>query len=533
MYYDRHVYAMLPVVYASMILTLVLRFLFNLSRRRTDVVLVGLRDILRLANVPLEQLDYIPHDSRTVLQRFRLDHITTTYVMCPGCYALYPITVTEKTCTHKPTEESEPCGTPILHSIRRSTRDRRLDDNASPSETDDEEGRGDDGNYAPIKTYTHQSFKHWLASTLCRPGMEEIIDDYDRIFARKDDIEDIWDTEFMRNFPDSTQTTDERTPFFTPTMKQDGRYAFSLSVDSFDPLGNVTAKHTISATGINMVLLNLPPHSRHETENFYHAGVVPGPGKPSNEQMNHFTQLIVDEFVPLYDHGIRYSKTAKYPNGRACKCVIAILVTDALAARQVAGFHSVTSYYPCSFCLVTIHDLETLTQPWSERDPIRHCEHTARWKSAPTLADRKKIEESYHIRWSPLLELRYWNPSLSTVIDSMHNLYLGLIQDHCRNIWGIHTEYDSGGGELCPKTYHHRPTPGAFSSLLDTIRQGNDTPKLLEILCKRTTSHAALWYICFDHGLRRDGDQYKLARRIVNWVRVSQNSWYQTCPENS
>jgi hypothetical protein len=328
----------------------------------------------------------------------------------------------------------------------------------------------------------------------------------------------------MRHFPDSIQTAHEIKPFFTPAMKQDGRYAFSLSADSFDPLGNVTAKHTISATGINMVLLNLPPHSRYKTENFYHAGVVPGPGKPSNEQINHFTQLIVDEFVPLYDHGVRYSKTAKYPNGRVCKCIIAILVTDALAARQVSGFRSVTSYYPCSFCLVTIHDLETVMRPWLERAPIQHREYAARWKSALTLANRKKIEEAHQIRWSPLLELRYWNPSLSTVIDSMHNLYLGLIKNHCRDIWGIHTEHDGGDGELRPKALYHRPNPGTISSLLNTIRREDDMSELLEKLCKRDVSRAALWYICFDYGLRRAGDQYKLARRIVSWVRASKNA---------
>jgi hypothetical protein len=529
-YYARHVYTMLPVVYASLVLALVLRFLFNLSRRRTDVVLAGIRDILHLANVPPEKLECIPYDSRTVLRRFRLDPITTTYVMCSKCYALYPLAVAEKVCTHKQTEQAEPCGTPILHSVGRTTRRRPLDDSSSESEAGDVEGgdlegRGGDGDlWVPIKTYTHQSFKHWLASMLCRPGMEDIIDDYDRLFAERDDIEDIWNTTFMQDFPDSTQTTHERKPFFTPAMKQDGRYAFSLSADSFNPLGNVTAKNTISATGINMVLLNLPPHSRHKTENFYHAGVIPGPGKPSNEQMNHFTQLIVDEFKPLYDHGVKYSKTAKHPNGRTCKCIIAILVTDALAARQVAGFRSVTSFHPCSFCLITIHDLETLTRPWFERDPAQHREYAARWKAALTPADRKKIEETHHLRWSPLLELPYWNPSSSTVIDSMHNLYLGLVHDLFRNIWGINTEYDGGDGELRPKAPLHRPNSGVISSLLDTIRQEDDMPKLLETLCKKGVSRAALWYICFDYGLRRDGDQYKLARRIVKWVCVPQNS---------
>ena len=85
-----------------------------------------------------------------------------------------------------------------------------------------------------------------------------------------------------------------------------------------------------------MVLLNLPPHLRHKTKNLYYAGVIPGPRKPSNEQINHFIQLIVDEFVPLYEHGVNYSKTSKYPDGRACKCIIAIIVADALGARQVS-----------------------------------------------------------------------------------------------------------------------------------------------------------------------------------------------------
>lgn len=512
---------MLPVVYASLILILVLRFLFNLSRRRTDVVLAGLRDILRLTNVPPEQLKHIPHDSRTVLRNFRLDPTTTTYVMCSQCYALYPLTTPEKTCTHRQTEQSGPCGTPTLRLIRGTARSRSQDRSSSESEADEEQRDNVGDRWEPIKTYTHQSFKHWLASMLCRPGVEDLIDDYDRLFADKDDIEDIWDTKFMRDFPDFDQTTHERKSFFTPAMKQDGHYAFSLSMDSFDPLGNVTAKHSISATGINMVLLNLPPHLRHKTENMYHAGVIPGPGKPSNEQINHFTQLIVDEFTSLYEHGVRYSKTAKYPDGRACKCIIATLVTDALAARQVAGFLSVTSYYPCSFCLITIHDLETLVRPWLERDSVQHREHAALWKGALTPADRKKIEEAHYIRWSPLLELRYWNPSVSTIIDSMHNLYLGLIQDHCRKIWGIHTEYDSGDGELRPKVPHPRPNAAIISSLLDTVRRGSDASKLLETLCKKNVSRAALWYICFDYGLRRDGDQYKLARRLVKWVCIS------------
>lgn len=96
---------------------------------------------------------------------------------------------------------------------------------------------------------------------LYHPGVKDIIDDYNQLFAAKDNIEDIWDTKLMQDFPDSTQTTHERKPFFTPAMKQDGHYVFSLSMDSFDPLGDVMAKHSISTMGINMILLNLPTPS--------------------------------------------------------------------------------------------------------------------------------------------------------------------------------------------------------------------------------------------------------------------------------
>ena len=55
-----------------------------------------------------------------------------------------------------------------------------------------------------------------------------------------------------------------------------------------------------SSTGIWMVLLNLPPHLRYLEENIYVAGVIPGPSKPSNDQLNHYLELIVREAKELW-----------------------------------------------------------------------------------------------------------------------------------------------------------------------------------------------------------------------------------------
>jgi hypothetical protein len=418
-------------------------------------------------------------------------------------------------------------------------------DEGRGNETDSDsenEGSGDEDNdanthgYVPIKTYTHQSLKYWLGSMLCRPGVEEETDDYDRIFAEKDEYEDIWDTSYLRNFPDSINSGSGYEPdlppndaerFFTKDMGEAGcgRYAFTFSSDSFNPSGNLTAKTSVSATGMYMVLLNLPPHLRHKPENIYFAGIIPGPGKPSNDQMNPFVQLVVDELGPLYAReGVTFSRTAKYPNGRTCRGILAALVADALAARQLGGFTSVTSYNPCTQCKITKNDLEDFQGPWLARTLEDHYKAAEDWKNAQSTKAREKLEKSNLVRWSPFLTLPYWNPIVSVVIDSMHNLYLGLVKDHCRVIWGISTSLRGGDGQLMPKTVHPRPSRETMSYWAENIRGATDGPLLLKNLCKKEVPLPVLWYVCYDNGLRRDGDQYRLARRITNWVSISLSS---------
>ena len=548
-FFTRYNRGLAPIVYASIVLVLVLRYIFNLSRRKTSVVLAGVRDILRLAGVSAEQLNEVPRDPRTALKRFNLDPVFQTYTMCSKCYALYPISGTPIDCTFRPTPSDPPCGERLLrsrgddcantedpdedHNEDIDTENEEHNDNINAEGEDHNDDIDIGGRYVPIKTYTHQSLKHWLASVLCRPGIEDEIDDYDRLFTEKDGLEDIWDTSYLRNFPDVVNSGSGYDPelpsncagrFFTRRMGEAecGRYAFAFSADSFNPSGNLAAKMSVSATGMYMVLLNLPPHLRHKTENIYFAGIIPGPGKPSNDQMNHFVQLVVDDLGPLYaQEGVTFSQTAKYPNGRTCRGILVALVADALAARQLGGFASVTSYYPCTLCKITRNDLENIRGPWVARELEGHYGDAVAWKNAESIKARETLEKSNLIRWSPFLMLPYWNPIFSTVIDSMHNLYLGLIKDHCRVIWGIGVSLPGGDGELMPKTIHPRPIPQVMSRWIQQICGASNASSLRETLCKKDVPIPVLWYICYDNGLRRDGDQYKLARRIANWVGAS------------
>ena len=145
---------------------------------------------------------------------------------------------------------------------------------------------------------------------------------------------------------------DDNTPFFAK-HGDELRLAFSLGADSFHPLGSLEAKQSMSATALYMVLLNLPKDQRFKYKNMYLVGVIPGPSKPSLEQINHVLSLLVLELLEFWK-GVYYTQTYKFPGGRLSKGALIALVCDMLAARQVAGFGSVTSTFFCTFCLLAI-----------------------------------------------------------------------------------------------------------------------------------------------------------------------------------
>ena len=57
--------------------------------------------------------------------------------------------------------------------------------------------------------------------------------------------------------------------------------------------------------------------------------------------------------------------------------------------------------------------------------------------------ERKEIVSTTGIRWSELYRLPYFDPSRMVVVDSMHNLFLGLVQEHFE-ILGIRMDNRKG-----------------------------------------------------------------------------------------
>ncbi|KIK77564.1 hypothetical protein PAXRUDRAFT_166436 [Paxillus rubicundulus Ve08.2h10] len=56
------------------------------------------------------------------------------------------------------------------------------------------------------------------------------------------------------------------------------------------------------------------------------------------------------------------------------------------------------------------------------------------WRDAQMKKDRDKIFKETGVQWSKLLCLPYWDPTRFLAINSMHNIFLSLVQFHFRDL---------------------------------------------------------------------------------------------------
>ncbi|KAA1475954.1 hypothetical protein DENSPDRAFT_861003 [Dentipellis sp. KUC8613] len=209
-------------------------------------------------------------------------------------------------------------------------------------------------------------------------------------------------------------------------------------MDSFNPFHLKTAKQSVSSTGIWLFCLNFPLHLRFLEENVCFVGVVPGPGKPSLDQINHVLDLIVDVFQDFWVPGVHYTRTFKKEFGRLAQAILIASLSDMLAARQAAGLSSSTSRRFCTGCGLEIRDIENIDKKsWPPRTAAEHVRCAIKWRDAVSEEERDAAFEEHGVRWSPLLRLPYWNPIHFTVTETSHLFFLGLVAHHCRKAFRI------------------------------------------------------------------------------------------------
>ena len=70
-----------------------------------------------------------------------------------------------------------------------------------------------------------------------------------------------------------------------------------------------------------------------------------------------------------------------------------------------------------------------------ERDINEIRENANEWKKCTTEESRKAHISQYHVRWSKIYQLRYFNPARHYVVDPMHCLFLGVAKWIVTKLW--------------------------------------------------------------------------------------------------
>jgi hypothetical protein len=87
----------------------------------------------------------------------------------------------------------------------------------------------------------------------------------------------------------------------------------------------------------------------------------------------------------------------------------------------------------CAFCHCTrqLHGYgNTDVHSWQRRTNEEYRESAKCYQGAASRKQRDDAVATSGIRWTELLRLPYFDPSRFVVVDAMHNLFLGLIQEH-------------------------------------------------------------------------------------------------------
>ncbi|EGN97905.1 hypothetical protein SERLA73DRAFT_74155 [Serpula lacrymans var. lacrymans S7.3] len=416
-----------PLLLATIFLAVVLHIMGGIAWPDSHFTLAALRVIIagsfafmrsaqglpsKLSKEELELLDDLPKDIRTALNRFDLAPDIVEYACCPACFSTYKPdkslpTLYPQHCTYCETPSDDVCGEPLLTS-QVKVGGTSLNNDAGPK---------------PFKVFAYQPLSSWLARLFSRPDLETYMDSVWDPATSGDEWRDIWDATALHELkgPDGK-------PY---AVKPPGaaHLVFSLFVDWFNPYGNKKA-------------------GKYKLENVYLVGLIPGPHEPKLHHMNNILRPLVNDLPQLWEHGILLGRTWSKPFGRLVRCALGPLICDLPALHKRAGFASYSAEAFCSFCQLPENEITNLNKAtWPRRSWKDHLRQADDWKNARTQDAREKVFARWGLRWSELLCLPYWDVTKFTVLDAMHNLFLGEFQHHCRQVWGI----DIKSGEKNPK----------------------------------------------------------------------------------
>ncbi|KAJ3765828.1 hypothetical protein FB446DRAFT_654692, partial [Lentinula raphanica] len=136
--------------------------------------------------------EQIPKDIHTVIDHYALNPSCRTFISCPECHALYPLTDNSisanedaysanrplSSCTNKSHPDSSPCGTTLWRT--RSIGPRTF--------------------IVPVQKQIFQNLREWIGRLLAIPGIEDILTKYSSNPASSVNVRDFCESRIFKEF---------------------------------------------------------------------------------------------------------------------------------------------------------------------------------------------------------------------------------------------------------------------------------------------------------------------------------------------
>ena len=275
------------------------------------------------------------------------------------------------------------------------------------------------------KEYPYMSIIQSLQQLLQDPVTQKKCDHWKARTSTENVFSDVYDGKIWKEF-----LFVDNLPF----LSGENTFGLMMNVDWYQPY-----KYSPYSIGVMyLVVMNLPRSEQYRRKNLILVGIIPGPNEPSLT-INSYIRPLVDELNKLWE-GV----TMKLSNGE--KMVHAALLCtgcDIPAGKKLCGFKGFGTSRGCNRCFKAFEGngfiksyADFNRSSWPKRTNIEHRKQVEEIKKANTLRAREQLESKYGIRCTSLLDLPYYDAiRMSTIVDPLHNLYLGTAKHVLKDIW--------------------------------------------------------------------------------------------------
>ena len=241
-------------------------------------------------------------------------------------------------------------------------------------------------------------------------------------------LHDLWDGRILRVFLKDPMNNNRS------LLEDKCNLALLLYLDFFNPF-----TRAIHSSGVLcMTVLNLPRSVRYQKKWAMLIGIIPGP-EEAQCHINSYLKPVVNDRLSLYE-GIDIRVSGRHSEQFTSRAVLLPVLGDIPASRKISQFLSYKANKPCDKCHKTAkRELGTVGASGrmsfvTEKIPRKRTDREvrdaiAKYQKATSKHAADSLAKVSGVCYSELSRLPYFDMVENFLVDPMHNLFLGLVED--------------------------------------------------------------------------------------------------------